>query len=197
MPQVATQPCPHCGTPNPVGSTFCARCGKALPAAATSGGPRVLGKDDIAATAAGQKLQGDELHKQAKKASGALLAVAIIGTAAPVITYMIVKNSRGMELNSVVFGIMVAVAAIFWGLWVWSRSQPLPAAIVGLALYGTLVAINVFTAVSNMSQNEGRGAGGIGGIGIGWLDIIIMAVLVQAIQAGSKYRKLMAQQSAM
>lgn len=197
MTQVATLPCPHCATPNPAGSTFCARCGKALLAAAASGGPRVLGKNDLASTAAGQKLQSDELHKQAKKATGALLAVAIIATIRPVIVYMIVKNSPRFELEPTVFGIMVALAAIFWGLWVWSRSQPLPAAMVGLVLYGTNVAMSVYFATSRLSQNDLPGSNGIGGLGISWLDIIIIAVLAQAIQAGSKYRKLMAQQSRM
>jgi hypothetical protein len=82
---------------------------------------------------------------------------------------------------------------VFWGLWAWSLKQPLPAAIVGLILYGTLVAINVVGAISSMNEG-GPGHGGFGGIGIGWLDIVIMAMLGQAIAAGSRYRKLLAQQ---
>jgi len=195
MTQAATLPCPHCGVGNIAGSTFCGTCGKALPAAMPSG-PRVLGKGDFATTAAGQKLQGDELIKTAKKASGALLAVAIIQTIIPFLFYMLAQNTRrgAATFDLLAIAILMGVAALFWGLWIWSRFQPLPAAIVGLVLYGTLLAINVVSTTSHMNEN-GRTGGGIGGIGIGWLDIVIIAVLVQAIQAGSKYRKLLQQQS--
>jgi hypothetical protein len=194
MTPVATSACPHCGAGNTAGSTFCAACGKALPVA--SSGPRVLGKSDFATTAAGQKLQGDELVKLSKKASTALLVVAIIQTVAPFIFYMIAQNMRrgGASFDMLVIGIMFGIAALFWGLWAWSRFQPLPATIVGLVLYGTLVAINVVSATSHMTEKGGTG-GGFGGIGIGVLDIVIIAVLAQGIQAGSKYRKLMQQQS--
>ena len=202
MPQVTMQSCPHCGAGNQTGSEFCASCGKALPLAMPSG-PRVLGAKDLASTAAGQKLQGDELHKTAKKATGALLAVAILQTAGVGLLIFLLQNLPGASRGSlpqaaqILIGAQIGVAVIFWGLWFWARVSPLPAAIVGLVLYATLVTINVVTSVSQMSQNNGApGGSGIGGIGIGWLDIIIIAVLVRAISAGAKHRKLMQQQSA-
>jgi hypothetical protein len=196
---VSTMQCPHCGAVNPAGSAFCQSCGKAMPTAYQTG-PRVVGANEFAATAAGQKLQSDELRKQAKKASGALLAVAIIQTAATAIIFAIIQSSSNpsapLIINKTVVAIMGALAAIFWALWFWSRVSPLPAAIVGLVLYGTIVVINVVMTVSQMSETGGRGTG-IGGIGIGWLDILIIAVLVQGIQAGAKHRKLLQQQTRM
>lgn len=165
-------------------------------------GPRVLGAKDVAATAAGQKLQGDELQKTAKKAKGALLAVAILQTLGIGLVFFLLNNanSRGVSLSAlpgmmqVLIAVQAGVAAIFWGLWFWARVSPLPAAIVGLVLYGTLVVLSVVNSVSQMNQG-GQGSG-FGGIGIGWIDIIIIGVLIQAIQAGAKHRKLMQQQAA-
>ncbi len=195
MSQVAMQSCPHCGAGNQIGSEFCASCGKALPSAAPSG-PRILGAKDLASTAAGQKLQGDELLKQAKRASGALLAAAIIGTIVPILTFVAIKSDPRLVVDPVGMGILVVIAAIFWGLWVWSRTAPLPAAIIGLVLYVTYKAFIVITNVIWMSQNPstttGRG-GGFGGIGIGWLDLVVIGVLIQAIGAGAKHRKLIRQ----
>ena len=96
-----------------------------------------------------------------------------------------------MMENPVMLG-MIVIAAIFWGLFIWSRKQPLPAAIVGLVLYATLVVVNIVTTISNAASNHGTATQnyGIGNTGIGWIDIVIMAVLVQAISAGLKYRKM-------
>src|SRR5687768_8999316 len=97
--------CPHCGAGNPVGSAFCQSCGKALPTG-YSAGPRVVGAGEFAGTAAGQKLQSDELRKQSKKASGALLAVAIIQTVATAIIFAIVQSaSSRLELNTTVIAV--------------------------------------------------------------------------------------------
>ncbi len=198
MTAVISIPCPHCGQMNEAGGQFCNACGKALPSANPMA-PRIVGAKEFASTSAGQKLQGDQLHATAKKASGALLAVAIIQSIVPALLLSIVaSNTRGPKPDMLIPAIIVgAVAAVFWGLYLWSRRQPLPAAIVGLVLYGTLLAINIVTAVSNISANSSRmGGGGIGGLGIGWIDIIIIVVLSKAISAGIKHRQLMIQTSA-
>src|SRR5437660_345043 len=49
------------------------------------------------------------------------------------------------------------VAIIFFALYFWSRKSPLPAAIVGLCLYATLVAINVAVTLGSIGQTQGRG----------------------------------------
>jgi hypothetical protein len=187
-----TLPCPHCGVANDAGGQFCQACGKALPSAVPSG-PRILGAKDFATTSAGQKLQSDELVTTAKKAKGALLAVAIIQTIVFGVLMAIAStnNQLGIVLAQAVFLGIGILAVVFWGLYFWARQQPLPAAIVGLVLYATLVVINVVTAMHNMSA--GGAGSGFGGLGIGWLDIVIMAVLGQAIGAGVKHRQLMRQ----
>lgn len=188
--------CPHCGAVNTAGQAFCESCGKALPAIAPSG-PRVVAGDAIASTAAGQQLQAEQLEKQAKRAKGALLAVAIITTILAAIVFALVpalqrsapggaSNPQANLLNSAVPVAMLIVAAVFWGLYIWSRSQPLPAAIVGLVIYGTLIAINVVTTLS-LAAKTGQPAG----IGVGCIDIVIVLVLAQAISAGVQHRKLM------
>jgi hypothetical protein len=155
------------------------------------GGPRIVSGADLASTPAGQKLQADELHKQAKKARGALLAVAIIRTVVIGILYAMANNA-GAGLNEIlaILATHIIIAVIFWGLYVWSRYQPLPAAIIGLIAYSTLVVINVVTTIGLPAEARREG---FGGIGIGWLDIVIIVILANAITAGTKHRKLVAQ----
>src|SRR5947209_2868350 len=108
--------CPHCGAANRVGAQFCESCGKALPAA-TRTGPRVVGEQDFAATAAGKALQTDELHKQMKKAAGALLAVAIIQTGFGLLLYFLLQTAikQGRVNGPVLLGTVFGVAVLFWG----------------------------------------------------------------------------------
>jgi hypothetical protein len=185
------------GRPTRSAGAFCESCGKALPAAVQAG-PRVVAGDAVATTAAGQQLQADQLHKQSKRARGALLAVAIIMTVVGALFFLILSQSSNAGANNPLAGmnqgaavILLILAAVFWGLYIWSRSQPLPAAIVGLAIYGTLIVFNVITHVSQMGQE-----GAPRGIGVGCIDIIIIGVLAQAISAGVQHRKLMRQQQA-
>jgi hypothetical protein len=157
----------------------------------------VLGAKEVATTAAGQKLQVDELHKTAKKAAGALLAVAIIQTVIPVGLFVLMRNVRpgagALNLfNNVTMGIMLAIAAVFWGLWAWARVNPLPAAIVGLVLYVTLTVADYVMLFAMMKDAP---PGNSPNIGIPWMKIIIISILVQGISAGSKHRKLMRQQA--
>lgn len=181
--------CPHCGALSAAGA-FCQSCGNALPSAIPSG-PRIVSGPELASTTAGQKLQGDELMKTAKRARGALLAVAILSTIGIGIVYAILKNLSKLPDSQILAGMIgqVIVAAIFWGLYFWSRYQPLPAAIIGLIAYCTLVVINVVTTLSMAAESRG----GFGGIGIGWLDIVIIAILARAISAGAQHRRLLAQ----
>jgi hypothetical protein len=188
----ATIACPHCSAANAAGAQFCETCGKALPT--MGGGPRVVTGSAFASTAAGQKLQSEELHKQARKAAGALLAVAIIQTIRVGIIVALASSeahvsiSRLLATNIVLS--LIAFAVIFWAIYIWALKQPLPAAIVGLILYATLLALNVVTSVGQLSKGN-QGSGQFGGIGIGWIDIVILAVLIRAISAGSQYRKMM------
>lgn len=183
--------CPHCGANNVAGAQFCESCGKALPSAVPSG-PRVVSAESMPTTAIGGRLVSDELTKTQKKASGALLAVAILQTlVGPLLLVVITRNARPpVELGPVVWVVQFGVAALFWALWFWSRKSPLPASIVGLVLYCTLVVINVISSVSALAQNPDGPRRGFGGLGIGIIDVIIIVVLAQAIQAGLKHKRL-------
>ena len=190
--------CPHCGATNPAGMQFCASCGKALPAAFSTG-PRVVGAAEYAGTAAGQELQLDELHKQAKRASGALLALAIILTIVAGLIFFLVRKLAGgggggmnprnaqvaQMLNDGTAIVLGIVAAVFWGLYFWSRVQPLPAAIAGLVIWGTVIVLNVVMFAAAASSGEE-----VRGSPVGCLDIVIIIVLAQAITAGAKHRKM-------
>lgn len=189
--------CPHCSASNVAGSAFCESCGKALPAAIASS-PRILSGASLAVTGVGQKLQSDELRKQLNKASGALLTVAILQTAFGALIVFALQNARGggrLNMNAI-FVTIFGVAALFWALWIWSRFNPLPAAIVGLVVYVTLWLLDIVMYVvqaSNVPANAGPVASGgpLNGI---FMKIIIIAILSRAIGAGVKYRNLQRQQ---
>ena len=160
-------------------------------------------------TSAGFKLQLDELHQKARTASGALLAVAIIQTIFIGIIGVIAtiaglsRRSRGgLDLTMMIVPVF-AVGVIFWGLYFWSRKNPLPAAIVGLVVYVSVWALDIIGGVM-MLQQPGAAGAGPGGIGPAYnpissgivIRIIIIAILVRAIQAGAEHRKLLRQQAA-
>ena len=197
--------CPHCNAANNAGAGFCASCGKALPAASPIS-PRVITGDVMASTSAGMKLQTDELQKTAKSASGALMAVAIIQTVVGgllLVLFMNIPVGRRPPVNlAIMFVPVLGVGAIFWALYFWSRSNPLPAAIVGLVIYVTVWVLDIVATLVTIA-NEPSGAGGPGtrsptsslSSGI-FIRIIIIAMLARAISAGAKHRKLLRQQAA-
>lgn len=183
--------CPHCGNTSVAGA-FCARCGKALPSSATSG-PRIVDGDALPQSAAGQKLMGDELKKHTNRAAYTLLAVGLLQLTCGAILVALIANAPGGRFPPGMVGILMVVqfvvALVFIGLFFWARVAPLPASIVGLVIYATLVLLNILTAVSELGQEGPRR--GIGGLGVGGLDILIIVFLVQGIQAGLKHKRLM------
>ena len=184
--------CPHCSASNPIGGQFCESCGMALPSA-TPTGPRVVDHKAFATTVVGQQLQSADLHKQQKRASGALLAVAIIQTL--VIGFLVFVANQNNRANVLLHNPMIltigALAVVFWCLFFWARVQPLPAAIVGMVLYATLVVVNVIVSLSNLPPSGGPPSARSGGLGVSFLDLVILVVLGQAISAGIKYRKML------
>ena len=184
---MSTVTCPHCQTINTQGNAFCQSCGMALPQ--TSGGPRVVTGEAMPATAAGQTLLAEQLTKQTRQVFWVLLAVGLIQMTCGAILVVALQKVQGAASAAlpVLLIAQFIVAAGFIGLAIWSRKNPLPAAIVGLVVYCTLVGLNVIYSVSQLGQGK---AGGIGGIGIGWLDIVIIVVLAKGIQAAIKHRKL-------
>ena len=213
-PPAQPVPCPHCGAANPYGAAFCESCGKALPPPVQAG-PRVLYGNQAAVTSAGVHVQTEELRAQTKKASQALLLVAVLTTIGAALIAVVVFNMPSRPGEVVIISpadavINIAVAAIFWGLFFWARKNPLPAAIVGLVLYVTLTVVQIVGVAILMrevrEQQERNAAvrgeqppaasnnpipGGMCGM---WLRILIIVMLVQAITAGVKHRKLLRQQ---
>ncbi|MEW6249262.1 MAG: zinc ribbon domain-containing protein [Planctomycetota bacterium] len=175
--------CPHCGAVQATTSAFCTTCGKALPSAAP-GGPRVVDDSELQ-TAAGRTLRGAELQKQLKKASGALLAVAILQAVFGGLLFVIGGALLGGEgkLPPAVFVGVFVIAAIFFGLYIWARRSPFPAALAGLVVYLT---VHLLDAIADPTTLV-RGL---------IVKIIIILILVRAISAGAKYRALMREQAA-
>jgi len=170
--------CPHCSAVNEDGVAFCAQCGKALPELNPSL-PRIVAGNQVAATAVGQDLQADQLHRKAKQAFGALLAVAIL-TFIFGLLLSFALGRAGKEYAAMAVVLLVTnliLAGIYAGLAFWARKNPLPAALVGLVLFVTIHVINVVMDPMTIAQ----------GIIV---KIIIIAVLVRAIQAGTKHKKL-------
>jgi hypothetical protein len=188
--------CPHCGENNLAGGAFCEACGKALPAS-TTGGPRIISGDAIPQSAAGQKLMGDQLQKQVNRAAYTLLAVGILQLTCGAIAAAVVSKLPGSppEMLVVLLAAQFIVGGGFLGLYFWARRAPLPASIVGLVVYCTLVALNMINSVSQLGSGNPRS--GFGGLGIGWLDIVIIIFLVQGINAGMKHKRMLESGSSM
>jgi hypothetical protein len=182
-----TVTCPHCGASNVAGGKFCESCGKALPDLMPSG-PRIVSADALPQTAVGHAMVREELVKTQKKASTALLAVAILQCIGAGIVYLIFQNAPRAQRPpnlELIMAIQGALVLIFFALWAWSLKSPLPASIVGLCLYATLIILNVINAISSGARR---------GPGVGILDIIIVVVFIQAISASLKHRRLLQQQ---
>src|SRR5262249_11751498 len=149
-------------------------------------------------TTAASKLMGEELTRQTKSSGTALLVVSIIQMVVSGVIFMVLMNSPRFRMGQVNMPILVAstfgVALIFLALYFWSRRSPLPAITVGLVVYGTLVVLNVVISLSSIANNGPRGTG-IGGCGIGWLDIVILAILGRGISAALQQRKLSSMES--
>ena len=138
--------------------------------------------ESMASTSAGRQLVSDELQKNLKKAKNALLTVAIIQTVFGLIIYGVAQSNLppGRSFPPVLLITLFGIAALFYGLYFWARRNPLPAAIVGLTLFVTLHLIDAIADPTQLAR------------GI-IMKVIIVAMLVQAIQAGIKYKRLLPQ----
>jgi hypothetical protein len=159
---------------------FCASCGKALPSAAP-GGPHVVTGETVATTAVGRTVQAEQLRKQAGRAFGVLLFVGILNVVVGVGFYFLVqgRSAEADQAARLVLTVCLIVGGIYVGLALWSRRNPLPAAIIGLVIY---VSLQLIAVVQN-PQMYLR-------LAIVIPVIIIIVGLLRAIQAGVKHKQL-------
>ena len=172
--------CPHCGAAAEEGAAFCGSCGKAVPTG--SSGPRIVDARNLASTGLGRAVQGADLMKQAKKAFGCLLAVAILQTLGTLLVgglafSGVIDDPAVAQALKGAAVMMAVVTAGFYALAFWARRSPLPAAIAGLVLFVSLWAVDVIAAPEMAAK----------GIII---KVIIVGVLISAIQAGLAHRRL-------
>ncbi|MCB9853498.1 MAG: zinc ribbon domain-containing protein [Phycisphaerales bacterium] len=171
--------CPHCNSENAEGASYCRSCGKALPNPASTG-PRIIEPSGFATTAAGSRAQTAELQAQIKKASGALLAVAIIQWAVGALLYFLRDQFAEIQQidpdgMNIVLAAVAIIGIVFFGLYLWSRKSPFPAAVVGLVVFVTLHLVEALIDPTTLYKGL-------------LVKIIIIAILVGAVRAGVRYR---------
>ncbi len=167
--------CPHCEAENIVGAAFCEQCGKALPSASPAG-PRVVSGEEMATTAVGQEVQANQLHKTAVRGSTALIAIAILHAIGGVLFYFQLQEDAPAEANTALT-LNLVLGVIYLGLGIWARHSPLPAALVGLVLFLSVMILEA--AVNPASLVQGV-----------IVKIIVIVILIKAIQAGLKNKRL-------
>jgi hypothetical protein len=94
-----------------------------------------------------------------------------------IVVFALMPNNVPAQTRNIVMVSVFGIAAVFFALYFWARKQPLPASIVGLVVFVTL---HVLDAIADPAALM-RGI---------VMKIIIIAILVNAIQAGVKYRQL-------
>lgn len=173
---MSTAICPHCVAPVADGALFCTACGMAVSAGAE--GPRILRRHDIAATSIGRAFQMESLGKIARKGVTALGVVAGFQFLAAVIFYFMAQNHRfRIPEENMAAVVLAVVGLLFVGLAFWANKAPLPAAIVGLVFFVTMVSLDAIADPRSI----------IRGLPV---KIIVIAMLAQAISAGLQYRRL-------
>jgi hypothetical protein len=172
-----TTPCPHCGVMTAPDAQFCPSCGKAVRVGPQA--TRLVDGETLASSHAGQALQSEALLKQMKSAFGALLAVAILQTLAAAVVVIAAMNIRdASQPEMVAAAVVVSIIALgFYGLAIWARFAPFPAAITGLCILLTLWALDAMLDPTSLVRGL-------------IIKIIIIIFLVRAIKAGATHRRL-------
>jgi membrane protease YdiL (CAAX protease family) len=85
-------------------------------------------------------IETGESHRRALAARRPLLWVAVTHTVAAFATVVAMSRIHGSSepQAQLLAACAVGVAAAFWAVWGWSSLAPLPAAVVGLVMYGSL-----------------------------------------------------------
>jgi hypothetical protein len=169
--------CPHCQAFNEFHGAFCASCGKALPSP-TRTAPRIIQGADLAASALGQELQGEDLIKTARKSVIALTIIGVVQFITAAVVFGVAR-SAGAPTQSLTLavGVIAGIGVVFLSLACWARFNPLAASITGLTLYISGLALDAISSPENFARGF-------------ILKLIIISVLCKAVHAGIKYREL-------
>lgn len=156
--------------------------------------PRIVTGNEPTAAGVGQIQipHADSLRLHAKKGEIAILAVAIIQTVVGILA--LVRSSHTLAQNTMLITTVASfvLAAMFWGLYSWSQSQPLPAAIVGLVIYGTTMGLSITFSLKRLAHGMAAKPG-VSALGISWVDIMVIMALIRAVYAGVWHRRLLQQ----
>jgi FtsH-binding integral membrane protein len=148
--------CSECSHPNPRTSKNCEGCGASLGRLA-------------------QEVETKAMLRAVKKAQAAMslvVAVQVLG-----VVYLLVTE----ELGTAMMVVMLAIAALYVGLWAWCKRNPLVASIVGLVVF---VVVHVVEALIDPAA-----------LARGLVIIVgIVAALVWAVASGIEHRKLVREQ---
>ena len=168
--------CPHCGATVDPQVSFCPACGMAV---AAGSGPRIIEGQSLASTSTGLFLQSEELQKKTGRAFRYLLLIAIVQFLAAGFFFMVAGGGRGrIRVAQTMAEVVGLIGLVFFGLAIWARWSPYPAAITGLVLLLTLWALDVVADPRTLVYSI-------------FLKAIILFALFRAIQAGAQHRRLL------
>lgn len=154
--------CWKCGREAKLSVAFCESCGARL-------------KADLAVDAAVPGLTAAGVHKAGRDAAKALLAVAVLQV---VFGAVMIYGTNTLPPTPPVFFTVFGIGAAFFGLFLWARRNPFPAAVVGLVLF---VSVHLFEAVMD-PHSLYRGL---------IMKAIVIVVLARAVSQTGRYRQLL------
>lgn len=149
--------CSQCQRANVSSLKFCESCGASL-------------ADVAAAERMADESEAEVMLLEVKKAQGAIGIVAIL----QVVVGLVFLALGKVDTTGVI--VMVGIGGVFGGLWVWCRTNPLAASIVGLLVFTSLHLTEAIIDPKTI----------LSGIVI---KIIVVVVLVKAIAAGLEHRE--------
>ena len=191
--------CAKCGAPSSPEETFCAKCGFQVQASSSD-------RRDIGARI-GLKHEKQTHQQRVRSGRTTILVVAVLTVLASVVIYFVgmspinearaqvnsVRNSENVDPASVVdadaknnkaaatitliAGVNLVLGLIYFGLWFWAKSRPLPAVLAALILY---VTVWIGSAVIDPAS---AASGFI-------MKIIIIAFLIKSIDSARKYQRM-------
>ena len=169
--------CPSCQAENPAEFSECGSCGKALPSTPLTpfSGPAAvkLGKS-IGRVAT--RWAADQLKRQARKASLALMAASIFQAIGA--TYIVIQmRDRGQEVPVHQYLFLYGISSMFFVLSLAARKAPFPAAFAGVILFASIQVLDAVLDSSRLTREI-------------FFKGIIIGILMKAVIAGWRYHRI-------